>query len=246
MKHRFFIPSRWIQANRVTITGPQARQIARVLRMRPGDEIIVLDNSGWEIETRLTAVERDRVQGEVLHRRLSAAEPRTKISLYQSVLKGNRFEWVLQKGTELGVVEFVPLITERCILSDLDAAAKKRPRWERIIQEAAEQCRRGRKPALHAPLLFPQSCERARRAGGLALIPWEAEEAVALREILAGAPLFTVHLFIGPEGGFAPGEVDLAQRYGLQPVTLGPRILRAETAGIAAVAAILFALGDLG
>ncbi len=244
--HRFFIPSHWIQANHVTITGPQAHQIARVLRMRPGDEIIVLDNSGWEIETRLTAVKGEQVQGDVLRRRLSAAEPHTKIGLYQSVLKGSRFEWVLQKGTELGVVEFVPLITERCILSDLNAVEKKRPRWERIIQEAAEQCRRGRKPALRDPLLFPQGCERARRAGGLALIPWEEEESTSLREILAGTSLFTVHLFIGPEGGFAPDEVDLARRYGLQPVTLGPRILRAETAGIAAVTAILFALGDLG
>ncbi len=244
MMHRFFVPPAWIQANIVTITGPQAHQIARVLRMRPGERIIVLDNSGWEIETQLISVERDTVRGEVLHRRLSAAEPRTKISLYQSVLKGNRFEWVLQKGTELGVVEFVPLITERCILSEVGAVEKKRQRWERIIQEAAEQSRRGRKPALHEPLFFPQGCERARQVGGLALIPWEEEEAVSLRQALSAAPLFTVHLFIGPEGGFTPAEVDLARRYGLQPVTLGPRILRAETAGIAAVAAILFALGD--
>jgi len=251
--HRFFVPSGWIQGNNVTISGPQAHQIAHVLRMRPGDEIIVLDNSGWEIETRLVRVERTGVRGEVQHRRLAGGEPRTKISLYQGVLKSKGFELVLQKGTELGVVEFVPVIAERCVLFDLDAVEKTRPRWEKIIQEAAEQCRRGRKPALRSPLLYPQACEQARNSGGISLIPWEEEQQVDLRSLLRSAPFgpqqsgmpFTVNLFIGPEGGFTPDEATIARRYGLTPVTLGPRILRAETASIAATAAILFELGDL-
>ena len=119
--HRFFIPTSWIRGNEVTVTGPQAHQIAHVLRMQPGDTMFVLDNSGWEIETRLVAVGRDAVQGEVLHRRLASGEPRTKISLYQGALRSKNFELVLQKGTELGMVEFVPLIAERCVVSDLEA-----------------------------------------------------------------------------------------------------------------------------
>lgn len=251
--HRFFVPPAWVQGNEVMITGLQAHQITRVLRMRPGDLVVVLDNSGWEIEVRLAAVDRERVNGEVVHRRLASGEPRTKISLYQGVLKSNRFEFMVQKGTEVGVVQFVPLISDRCVVSDLDAVDRKRRRWEWIIQEAAEQCRRGRKPVLRSAVLFPQACEQARQSGGLSVIPWEEEEAVSLRDLLRstpsgrehGWPPFTINLFVGPEGGFSPGEIDVARRYGLVPVTLGPRILRAETAGIVAAAAILYELGDL-
>jgi 16S rRNA (uracil1498-N3)-methyltransferase len=252
--HRFFVPVTWIQDNVVTITGPQAHQIARVLRMRPGDLVVVLDNSGWEIETRLVAVDRDEVRGEVQHRRLAHGEPRTKITLYQAVLKSGNFEFALQKGTELGFVEFVPVIADRCVVSDLEAVEKKRRRWDWIVQEAAEQCRRGRKPALRSALLFPRACERARQSGGLSLIPWEEEDEQSLRTLLRTPPPgreqhwppFAINLFIGPEGGFTPEEIELAGRYGLRPVTMGPRILRAETAGLVAGAAILYELDDLG
>lgn len=252
--HRFFVPPAWVRGNEIVIAGPQAHQIARVLRMRPGDRIVVLDNSGWEIETRLIAVDRTEVRGEVLRRRLSAAEPRTKISLFQSVLKSNRFEVVLQKGTELGVVEFVPIIADRCVISDLDAVEKKRRRWEWIVQEAAEQCGRGRKPTLRPAVFFPHACEQARHSGGLSLIPWEGETKMSLRGLLRDRPPgrertwppFATNLFVGPEGGFTPDEVAVARRYGLVSVTLGPRILRAETAGIVAAALILFELGDMG
>jgi 16S rRNA (uracil1498-N3)-methyltransferase len=251
--HRFFVPPAWIKDNWVTVTGPQAHQIARVLRMRPGDVIAVLDNSGWEIETKLVSVEPHTIRGEVLRRRLASGEPRTKISLYQGVLKSRNFEVVLQKATELGVVEFVPIITERCVVSDLEAVEKKRGRWEWIIQEAAEQCRRGRKPSLRSAMLLPQACDRARHQGGLSMIPWELESKRPLREVLGtappghtgGWPPITINLFVGPEGGFSQEEIDLAQRYGLVPVTIGPRILRAETAGLVAATAVLYQLGDM-
>jgi len=251
--HRFFIPPSWVQGNEVTITGPQARQMARVLRMRPGDRVIVLDNSGWELEVQLSSVDQPLVKGDVLHRRLAGREPRTKVSLYQGVLRSNRFEFVLQKGTELGVVQFVPVITDRCVVSDLDAVEKKRGRWDWIIQEAAEQCRRGRKPALRSAILFAQACEEARQAGGLSLILWEEEQRLSMRTLLRQAPPgreqawppFTINLFIGPEGGFTTGEISIARRYGLVPVTVGPRTLRAETAAVVASAVILYELGDM-
>lgn len=259
--HRFFIPPDWIRGNRVTVSGPQAHQIARVLRMQPDDRILVLDNSGWEIETRLVTVRPDAVEGEVVRRSLAATEPRTKISIYQGILRSKNFEYVLQKGTELGVVDFIPVIADRCVVSDLEAVEKKRQRWEWIIQEAAEQCRRGRKPVLRPALLLPPACERARHGAGLSLIFWEgdsnqpqkSEERRDLRELLRTPPSsskknwppLTISLFFGPEGGFSMEEVGLAERYGLIPVTLGPRILRAETASLVAVSAILYELGDL-
>jgi 16S rRNA (uracil1498-N3)-methyltransferase len=251
--HRFFIPASWIRGNEVTISGPQAHQIARVLRMRPGDSLIVLDNSGWEIHVRLRAVEQNSVKGDVVRRSLAGTEPRTKISLYQGVLKSSRFEFSLQKGTELGMVEFVPVVAERCIVRDLEAVERKRRRWEWILQEAAEQCHRGRKPALRPAFFFAQACDQARSSGGVSLILWEQESLPSLRELLQTTPAgqerswppLTINLFVGPEGSFTPDEIAQARRYGLLPVKLGPRILRAETAGIVAAAAILYELGDL-
>jgi len=251
--HRFFIPPSWIRGNRVTVTGPQAQQMFRVLRMRAGDKLIVLDNSGWEIETLLVSVDRDSVEGEVVRRRLAASEPRTKISLHQGVLRSSRLELVLQKCTELGVVEFVPVITDRCIMSDLETVENKRRRWESIIQEAAEQCRRSRKPVLQTAVLLQQAFEHVSHRGGLSLILWEGDDGVPIQDALCrvtrgqtGSPRpFGVSLFVGPEGGFSPGEVDMARRYGLVPVTMGPRILRAETAGVVAAALVLYELGDM-
>jgi len=257
--HRFFIPSSWIQGNEVTVAGPQAHQIARVLRMEPGDTIVVLDNSGWEIETQLTFVDPNAVRGDVVRRRLSSSEPRTKISVYQGALKSNRFEYALQKGTELGIVEFVPLISDRCVTSDLESLEGKRRRWELIIQEAAEQCHRSRKPALRPVMLFAQVCEQVHHSAGMSLLLWEGEKRTSLRDLLRGkgtgdsqgqsraasATPFSVNLVVGPEGGFTTEEVGIARRYGLVPVGLGPRVLRAETAAVVAAAAILYELGDL-
>jgi 16S rRNA (uracil1498-N3)-methyltransferase len=137
-------------------------------------------------------------------------------------------------------------VAERCIIRDLEAVEKKRNRWEWIIQEAAEQSRRGRKPALRPATFLPQACEQARNSGGLSLIPWEEGSLPNLHTVLQGRHPLTVNIFVGPEGGFTPDEIAHAHHYGLVPVTLGPRILRAETAGFVAATAILYAMGDLG
>jgi 16S rRNA (uracil1498-N3)-methyltransferase len=242
--------------------------------MRPGERIVLLDDSGWEFDTELRAIQPDRVEGRVLSRRLAAGEPHTKISLYQGILKGDHLEFVLQKATELGVVEFVPLITARTIVGRLDDVRKKRQRWERIIREAAEQSGRGRLPRLQEPMLFPGACARAQNTGGLSMLPWEEtrlDSDLSLKRALCEADPFTVNLFlgpeegltaeesklarhygvrpvnlfIGPEGGFTQEEVDLARRHGIPTVTLGSRVLRAETAAVVAVAVVLHEMGDL-
>jgi 16S rRNA (uracil1498-N3)-methyltransferase len=255
--HRFFVPPDWIQGRSVALTGPQAQQIARVLRLRPGERVIVLDDLGSEFQVQLIAVRPDLVRGEVVTHQAAGGEPRARIALYQGMLKGDHFELVLQKGTEVGVVEFVPLLTARTIAAR-DTVSHKRSRWEAIIQEAAEQSRRGRKPALRPALSFALACEEAGRAEGLKLIAWEEEGQSSLRAVLRGAGPATppctrddvgrggaIHLFIGPEGGFTREEVLLARAHGLAPVSLGRRILRAETAGLVAAAAILYELGEL-
>jgi 16S rRNA (uracil1498-N3)-methyltransferase len=243
--------------------------------MRPGERITLLDDSGWEFETELIAVAADRIEGRVLRKQLAKGEASTKISLYQGVLKADRFEFVLQKATELGVVEFVPLITARTIVARMDAVQKKRRRWEQIIREAAEQSGRGRLPNLREPLLFANACAQAQQSGGLSLLPWEKaqlEDGPSLKQVLRETDPFSVNLFVGaeegftaeesdlaqhygvrlvnlfvgPEGGFTEEEVDIARRHDIPAVTLGSRVLRAETAAVVAVAIVLHEVGDLG
>ncbi len=248
--HRFFVPPEWIDGQKVTLSEDTAHQIRHVLRMGAGDHLIVLDDSGWEREVELSHVGQNVAMGYVVAEHLAAGEPRTRISLYQGVLKAQKLEWVLQKGTELGLVEFIPLVCERSVVGDLEDVDRKLGRWQRIIREAAEQSRRGRQPVLRPAMLFTQACQRAMRSGGLALVPWEEEKATGLKAMLnaggdEGKRPFSLSLFIGPEGGLSEDEIKVARSYHVQPVSLGPRILRAETAGLVAAAAILYELGDL-
>lgn len=127
-----------------------------------------------------------------------------------------------------------------------DVSKTKTERWWRILMEAAEQSGRGRLPTLRPAVLFPTACQEAAKSG-LTLIPWEQEHETSLRSVLHAAdrPPFSINLLVGPEGGFTEAELEQARRYGAVPITLGPRILRAETAGLVAASAILYALGDL-
>jgi 16S rRNA (uracil1498-N3)-methyltransferase len=244
--HRFFVARQSIEGGTVTIAGEIAHQIADVLRMTAGEHILVLDNSGWQMETELSYVSGSRVVGQIVRRSLARGEPRIKVSLYQGMLQSRNLEFVLQKGTELGIVEFVPIISSRCVIANLEDVNKKLERWERIVREAAEQSRRGRLPLIEPATFFQQACERARHAGGLFLMPWEEERTVSLHSMLTSAPLpFTISLFIGPEGGFSEDEVQIARGYGARTVSLGPRVLRAETAGLVAASAMFYESGDL-
>lgn len=249
--HRFFVPPDTLRAQPVILTGDQAHQVRRVLRLRLGDRVTLLDGQGWAYEAMLIALGENDARFQTIQRWQAAGEPAVKITLFQAMLKGERFSWALQKGTEVGISQFVPIVCERNVIDDLDAidAAHKRQRWERIIQEAAEQSGRGCLPKLWPAQLFNQAVSTApgRQGTHLRLIPWEGERGVRLRDVLATCNLVagaSIELFVGPEGGFTEDEVALARRYDVRPVTLGSRILRAETAGVVAAAAILYAAGE--
>ena len=295
--HSFFISPTAFDRQPVTLTGDQAHQVRRVLRMRLGDRATLLDGRGGACEGILIAVGDADVKFQVVRRWEAEREPRTHVTLYQAVLKGERFGWALQKGTEVGVSAFTPMICERNVVDELDAVESKRERWERIIQEAAEQCGRGRLPELGIAQLFGQAvalpgyppsippaaaggkvweappcrsewkvweappcgsggkvweappCGSGGDGGGvLRLIPWEGEHVMTLRHALAGcnfAAGLRIQVYVGPEGGFTEAEIAQARRYGVQPITLGPRILRAETAGVIAAALILYEAGEM-
>jgi 16S rRNA (uracil1498-N3)-methyltransferase len=208
---------------------------------------VILDNEGWEYEVALDRVERSAVTGEILVRRRVASEPAVKMTLYQSLVKRDKFEWVLQKCTELGVTRFVPMITRHSVIQELGSISpKKVARWQRIITESAEQSRRGRRPDLGSGVTFRQAIDGLNEFQ-LAVISWEQEVnqnlRAALSSVVSGVP--SIAIFIGPEGGFAEEEIDYARRRGVTPVTLGPRILRSETAAVVTSALILHEIGGL-
>ncbi len=239
--HRFFVSPTALNNGELVLQDGQARQIREVLRLRAGEQVAALDNSGSEYHIELTEVGRERVRGRVVETITESREPRTHLILYQCLLKADKFEWVLQKCTELGVAEFVPVISARVVADSVSRT--KQARWERILVEAAEQSARSKIPILHPVKNWQDALAEAQTRGGLALAPWEEERANDLHKALhPGEP---VHLFIGPEGGFAAAEIEQARTYGVQPITLGPRILRAETAGLVAISAIFLARGEL-
>jgi 16S rRNA (uracil1498-N3)-methyltransferase len=239
--HRFFIPAHWLTPPTVTLHGETARQIQTVLRMRPGDEIVVLDNSGREWQMRLTGMSKGQVQGQLVAQQLAQAEPNLSLTLYQGMLKAQKFEWVLQKGTELGISRFVPTICQRSIVGKANDLSGKQSRWERIIQEAAEQSCRGKLPRLEPAVSLEAAIrEVASQTDSLLVMPWEEATGPTLKMMLAGVKPQSVGVFIGPEGGFSPEEAALAGEAGIRLVSLGPRILRAETAALAVCAIILY------
>ncbi len=240
--HRFFVPEDWVTRNTVVIKGKLVHRLRNVLRLRPGAHVIVLDDTGWEYEVELKSVDRDEIEGAILNRNMTEGEPRTKITLYQALLKGNSFELVLQKCTEVGVTEFVPMHCERCVAGEPDS--KRMERWRDIITEAAEQSKRGVLPVLSNVTSFGDACNST---SGLSLIPWESEAIQGIGSVLRSNPKASrVSIFIGPEGGFTPSEIESAGNCGIIPVSLGPRTLRAETAGLVTAAITLYEFGDMG
>jgi 16S rRNA (uracil1498-N3)-methyltransferase len=244
--HRFFVNIDSFDDDTVVLSADQAHQLLKVLRMKVGARIIVLDDRGWEYVLELDRIERRHASGKIIEKRPAAAEPDLQITVYQGLMKGDRFSWVLQKCTEIGVRRLVPVITRRTSIQDPSRVGPNRlARWRRIIVEAAEQSKRGRIPALGPVMSFAHALEEI-EAGQLSLIPWEMASEPNLRTVLQSATPSRCALFIGPEGGFERDELAQAREKGVIPITLGPRILRTETAAVVASALLLYESGALG
>jgi 16S rRNA (uracil1498-N3)-methyltransferase len=242
--HRFFIDPRQIAGPRVRFDEDQAHQIRRVLRLRPGDLVLALDGRGRQYEVALEEVRNALVTGRIIAGTPATGESDARLTLFQSLLRRDKFEWVLQKGTELGVAAFAPVITHRSLVRDAEEV--KLERWRRIIKEAAEQSRRGRLPELYAPVSFEAALNQVVDYAK-AILLWECAGGdrlgVALNDL---PPAPAVALFVGPEGGYDEVEAERARAAGLTIVSLGPRILRTETAAIVAVALALHVMGEMG
>lgn len=254
--HRFFVEPALLTTSPPLVTLPEklAHQIRDVLRLTSGERIALLDNTGAEFVCAIVTITRSTVEVELLQQHNGRSESAVQIVLCQGMLKSARFEWILEKGTELGVATFAPIVCQRSTSGLEDAGPSKLQRWQRILQEAAEQCGRTRIPAL-LPIRPLAQALRDLPSEGLGLMPWEEERKYSLRDALRQAAstettkradITTIALFIGPEGGLTREEAHLAQQHGVQTVSLGPRILRAETAALAAVANVMYEFTSVG
>ncbi|HEY6477868.1 MAG TPA: 16S rRNA (uracil(1498)-N(3))-methyltransferase [Polyangia bacterium] len=240
---RLYVPGQRLAGPHVTLTGPEHRHVARVLRARPGETLTLFDGAGGEVEAQVLRVERDETEVRLGARR-AVAGPAVEITLLAAVPRGPRMDFLVQKTAELGVARIVPVVTERSVARP-DAEAGRRARWEKIAQEAARQCGRADVPAVDPPV----SLAAALALPGLPprrLALFEGERARSLRAALAGTGLAPTALLVGPEGGFAATELAAAEAAGFVAVGLGDRILRVETAAIVGVALVAEASGMLG
>lgn len=236
--YRFFVAPSTIADNRVQIDDRDLlRQWVQVLRLRAGDQVLLLDGTGYEHTVELLSLDKQAATGRVIASAVAQGEPQLQITLVIALTRGERFEWVLQKGTELGAIAFVPLLCERSVVEQ--AKATKRERWERIMREAAEQAQRGRVPSLHPAVDVATAL--ASLSSGIVL---DEQATQPFRQVVDNPHATAISLWSGPEGGWSDGERQAMQTAGLQFASLGPRILRAETAPIAALAALMFASNE--
>ena len=239
---RFFVAGQ-PENGLLTLHGENAHHAGRVLRLRPGESVTLCDGKGTDFDCTIESVEKDAVVCRVQGSHPAETEPKQRLTLFMALPKGDKMEFIVQKAVELGVSRIVPYLSKNCV-SRPDKTEKKVERWRKIAAEAAKQCGRGRLPEVAAVVPVAQAIAQAAESE-TALFFYENERRTGLRDALAGGVRDTVSLMVGPEGGFDPAEAKAAVDAGLQSVSLGTRILRCETAPIAALAAVLYAGGNM-
>lgn len=241
--HWFFLTGLCAEPDRQVDISPISHQLRNVLRLDHGSVITLLDGTGAAYLTRIEALDAGRATGLVLAKEPVRSEPGIELTLYQCALKRDRFEWVLQKGTELGVSRFVPVISSRTMVRPAASLLPKYQRWRTIVREAAEQSRRGRLPVLAYPLLWDEALDQG---SGLRLLVWEeaGDNGPNLGSAVTNAD--EISLLLGPEGGIGLDEAAAATERGWLPMSLGPRVLRAETAAVVAATIVLLLANELG
>ena len=240
---RFFVEAQELFGDVLYLRGENF-QHAKVLRLKPGEKMLVCDGQGREALCVLREQGPAEMELEVLERRDSGTEAAVRVSVYMAFPKADKLEHVIQKATELGAYEIVAFPSARCVSRpDEKSLRKKLERWQKIAASAAEQSGRGRIPAVTVLASYSQALERAAQADQ-ALLFYENEHAVTLRMALESGPWETVSLLTGPEGGLEEGEVEQARGAGFQVCTLGTRILRCETAPLCALSAVMYAAGE--
>ena len=242
--HRFWVEDSLSEGSAATLGSAEARHAGQVLRLRPGDPCEVL-GGGRRWRGEIVSLEADKGTVRVLSP-LPSTEPRLRITLFQGLPKGDKMESIVQKAVELGAEAVVPVAMSRCVVKlDAKDAARRRERWQRIAAEACKQSGRCALPEVR-PILSVKELPGPFRAFDAVLVPWEEAQEGSLRTFALKHPeVSSLAVVIGPEGGITPEEIAEMEKAGAQTVTLGPRILRTETAGMAAVAALMSLYGEM-
>jgi 16S rRNA (uracil1498-N3)-methyltransferase len=244
--HRFFVDFSLGDKKSFNIKGTDFNHIKNVLRLKAGNEITVCDIDGVDFKCTIDKYYENNIQIIKSIKINSKTEPDIKVTLCQSILKADKMDWTIQKATELGVSRIVPIITERTIIKFKDEKDKdkKVTRWQRIAGESSKQCRRCTIPEVSGVIEFNEALNLT-NYNNLSIIPFEKEKTNALKNILSGKKTESVLVFIGPEGGFTDLEITKAEKEGVKPLTLGPRILRSETAALTMISLLMYELGDI-
>jgi len=240
----YFIQSESIQNNRIILTGDLAHHLRDVLRFEAGDTVDLVDEKQGRYHTELTQVTKEKIIANILQKVKNTAPLGPSLFLAQAVLKSDKMDWVVQKATELGVSTILPVVTERTIARPrAEREAHQLDRWLKIAKEASQQCGRSEVPAVRTAVSLDELLKNPPDVS-LKLVPWEREQEPSLKAVLQNLKTEnSVMILIGPEGGLAASEVEKARKAGWISVSLGPRILRAETAGLAVLAILQYELG---
>ena len=244
--HRFFVEPSQIGEKEIVITGPDVNHIRNVLRMRAGEELLAADGQGSEYRCILRELQDSEIRAEICRKLSGSAELPSRITLFQGLPKSDKMDFIIQKCVELGVFRIVPVTTKRTVVKlDAKKEESRRKRWTAVSESAAKQSGRGIIPEISGVRGFKEAVEEAGELD-ICLIPYEkAEDMARTREILSGIPAgASIGVFIGPEGGFEEEEVREAMEAGARPITLGRRILRTETAGMAVLAMLGYLLEE--
>ena len=244
--HRFFVSPESFFGDEVIIRGPDVNHIRNVLRLKAGDRIVVLDGAGQQYQICLKQVLKDEVREEVVDKQTFQTESQVKIWMGQALIKGNRFDNLIRKSVELGVHAIFPLNAERCVARlNPGEAEKKIERWQKIAQEAAKQSGRVAVPKVNPQISSVQAFCEGTRDCDLKLVFWEQECQTRIRDLETKKQVASIAFMAGPEGGWAGSEIDSIRQHGFQTVTLGPRILRADSASLVILAILQNVWGDL-
>jgi 16S rRNA (uracil1498-N3)-methyltransferase len=244
---RFFLPRSKIDGRRGSVVGAELEHLRRVLRLRPGDHIVAFDDSGWEHEAVIRALNDTQGELEILRSYQAERESPLAVTLAVALTKGDKMDYVVEKATELGVKTIAPFVSRYTVPKLNDRKVVQRTgRWQKIALSAAKQCGRTSLPEV-LPVCDYRELISERGSAGLKLFFWEKEAEQTLKQVHdREARVESVFLVIGPEGGFTGEEAEMARARGYTTVHLGPRILRAETAALTALSLVQYLWGDLG